>query len=67
MYTIPSYHADKWVIAVRQGVNARSACAEDTIDGWQRAPKLQMALFCPLILMRRLDHSMYILLAKGKV
>jgi hypothetical protein len=64
VYMILSIHADKWVIALRKGVNTRSANTTGTIEGWHRALKLWMALFCPHIHMRRLDQIIYILTTK---
>jgi hypothetical protein len=61
--------ADKWVLALRKGVNSRGAKTTGASEGWHRSFKQLLLFYCPQIHMRRLDHLLHLLFThvKGKL
>jgi hypothetical protein len=61
--TVP---AEKWVLALRKGVNSRDAKTTGASEGWHRSFKQLLLFYCPQMHMRRLDHLLHLLFTHVK-
>jgi hypothetical protein len=58
--------AEKWVLALRKGVNSRDAKTTGASEGWHRSFKQLLLFYCPQMHMRRLDHLLHLLFTQAK-
>jgi hypothetical protein len=53
--------AEKWVLALRKGVNSRDAKTTGASEGWHRSFEQLLLFYCPQRHMRRLEHLLHLL------